>query len=56
MIDGYFINPEGNVGHPVVYTHIHLHITNKQVVYFDVVACSVGFHCIAILQVLFFAF
>src|SRR4029434_2678661 len=24
MYDGYFINPEGNLGHPVAYTHIHL--------------------------------
>ena len=23
--DGYFINPEGNLGHPVAYTHIHLY-------------------------------
>src|SRR4029434_6839434 len=25
MIDGYFINPEGNLGHPLAYTHIHLY-------------------------------
>ena len=24
-MDGYVINPEENVGHPVVYTHIHLY-------------------------------
>src|SRR4029434_4285904 len=24
-MDKYFINPEGNLGHPVVYTHIHLY-------------------------------
>src|SRR4029434_899012 len=24
-MDGYFINPEGNLGHPVAYTHIHLY-------------------------------
>ena len=23
-MDGYFINPEGNLGHPVAYTLIHL--------------------------------
>src|SRR4029434_547631 len=23
-MDGYFINPEGNLGHPVAYTRIHL--------------------------------
>src|SRR4029434_6966952 len=26
MIDGYFINPEGNLGHPVAYTHTQIHI------------------------------
>src|SRR4029434_2880218 len=24
-MDGYFINPKGNLGHPVAYTHIHLY-------------------------------
>src|SRR4029434_1051254 len=26
MIDGYFINPEGNLGHPVAYTHTQIHL------------------------------
>src|SRR4029434_11087155 len=25
-MDGYFINPEGNLGHPVAYTHTQIHI------------------------------
>src|SRR4029434_4502357 len=25
-MEGYFINPEGNLGHPVAYTHTQIHL------------------------------
>src|SRR4029434_8869131 len=57
MIDGYFINPEGNLGHPVAYTlnltHKHTYTNHSRITVEKTIhigrTCSQGVGCIQIL-------
>src|SRR4029434_11155003 len=53
MIDGYFINPEGNLGHPVAYTlnltHKHTYTNHSRKTIHIGRTCSQGVGCIQIL-------
>src|SRR4029434_7110246 len=53
MIDGYFINPEGNLGHPVAYTlnltHKHTYTNHSRKTIHIWRTCSQGVRCIQIL-------